>query len=884
MRPSGIRRLFRFPSRTSDDVDSDIRDEISFHLEMRTTELVAEGRTPKEARAQAVREFGDASRASAALGRHDRRFERRHLLGRFASELRQDAGYGLRLIVRNKGFAVAAVLTLAVAIGGNTAMFTIVNALFFQPLAIRAPHEIARIHTGESTVSWPNLDDIRGRNTVFTDVIAQGHSLVSMAADPLPVRVWAGLVSMNYFSVLGAAPLAGRTLQPDDRRVDVVVLSERLWRTRFGGSPALVGQTITLDGRSREVIGIMPRTFRGIAPAGLARDLWMPVDVAGTHRGLATDRSATRFEAFGRLKPGTSVEQAGAAMRVLGTQMAAEFPATNQRFTSTEVFVASGIALYRGAGKSLLPVFMFVGFLSMVTALVLLIGCANLAGLLLGRAVTRRREIAVRVALGADRGRLVRQLLTESLVLGAIGGGVGLALALLLTSGVSVLTERLPVPIELNLALDVRVLTYTLLVAALSAMLFGVAPARRATRMDLVDSLKTDTTGRSARQRFRQVLIVGQVAISALLLFWSGLFARSLLQVNNVDPGFDASGVLLAEVQLADDAPGALERADSAFVELHTRVSAFPGVESVGWSTVVPLALMGNERFRVSRADMPADVPGTWIVASRLSPGWFATVRIPVIAGRDFTWQDRAGAPRVVIVNETLARQFWNGAALGRQLRHGSTTSIVVGIVRDSKYWTLGEAIAPAVYLPFRQTPASYAPTLHVRTGNARATAERIRQAVHDLVPGAPAELKPMRDAVAAAVVPARVGAMVTGAFGLLGAFLATLGIYGLISYSVAQRSREVAIRRAIGAPTRHIVRIVLGSSAGLTAAGLVLGISSGALIAPVLGGLLVNVSPRDPLTVAATAAVVLATAVLASAPAAVRAARLDPLASLKEE
>jgi ABC-type antimicrobial peptide transport system permease subunit len=304
----------------------------------------------------------------------------------------------------------------------------------------------------------------------------------------------------------------------------------------------------------------------------------------------------------------------------------------------------------------------------------------------------------------------------------------------------------------------------------------------------------------------------------------------------------------------------------------------------VGWSTVVPLALMGNERFRVSRADMPADVPGTWIVASRLSPGWFATVRIPVIAGRDFTWQDRAGAPRVVIVNETLARQFWNGAALGRQLRHGSTTSIVVGIVRDSKYWTLGEAIAPAVYLPFRQTPASYAPTLHVRTGNARATAERIRQAVQDLVPGAPAELKPMRDAVAAAVVPARVGAMVTGAFGLLGAFLATLGIYGLISYSVAQRSREVAIRRAIGAPTRHIVRIVLGSSAGLTAAGLVLGISSGALIAPVLGGLLVNVSPRDPLTVAATAAVVLATAVLASAPAAVRAARLDPLASLKEE
>jgi predicted permease len=440
------------------------------------------------------------------------------------------------------------------------------------------------------------------------------------------------------------------------------------------------------------------------------------------------------------------------------------------------------------------------------------------------------------------------------------------------------------VPIELHLALDVRVLMYTLLVAVLCAMLFGLAPARRATRVELVDSLKTDTTARSTRQRFRQFLIVGQVAISALLLFWSGLFARSLLQANSVDPGFDPSSVLLAEVQLADDAPGALERAESAFVELHTRVSAFPGVASVGWSTVVPLALMGNERFRVSRADAPEDVPGTRIVASRLSPGWFATIRIPIIAGRDFTWQDRANTPRVVIVNETLARQLWSGEALGRQLRHGSTISTIVGIVRDSKYWTLGEAIAPAVYLPFRQEPASYAPTLHVRTGNTGATAERIRQSVQDLVPGAPAQLKPMRDAVAAAVVPARVGAMVTGAFGLLGALLATLGIYGLISYIVEQRSREVAIRRAIGAPTRHIVRVVVGSSAWLTAAGLVVGVAAGALTAPVLGGLLVNVSPRDPLTVAATAAVVLATAMLASAPAAIRAARLDPLASLKAE
>jgi predicted permease len=882
MRPAGIRRLFRFPTRSSNDVRRDVDDELSFHLEMRMRDLIAEGWQETQAREQALREFGDVRRSVASLTRHDERVERRRGLGRFASELRQDVAYGLRLLRRDKGFSTAAVLTLAVAIGGNAAMFSVVNAMFLRPLPIRAPGELARIRTGESTVSWPNLDDLRQRNTVFTSIVAQGQAAVSLTIEPLPVRLAAGLVSPDYFSELGTAPLMGRTPQPGDRRPDVVVLSERLWRARFAGSPSIVGQSITIDGRRKEIVAVMPRAFNGLAPAGLTRDLWMPLDLDGVHRGIATDRSATRFEAFGRLRPGTSIDEARAAMRVLGEQLAQEHPATNERFRAMEVFPASGIGLYRGMAKTLMPLFGFIGFMTVVAGFVLFVSCANLAGLLLGRAAARKPEIAVRLSLGAGRGRLIRQLLTESLIIAVAGGALGLALAATLTSELSRAVARLPMPIDLNLVMDLRVVAYTLAISVACAMLFGLAPARRASRVSLVDSLKADAAGGPARQRFRQALIVAQVAVSALLLFWSGLFARSLLHASSVETGFDPSDVLLAEVTLADDAPGALQRADAAFVDLHDRVRQIPGVEAVGWSSIVPLALTGNERFRVSTMDAPQAVPGHRVVASRLSPGWFDAVRIPFVAGRDFTWQDRLGSPPVVIINQTLARQLFNGAALGQQLRYGDRTLDIVGIVRDSKYWTLGESTSPTVYLPFRQVPALFPPTLHVRTSDPRGTAERIRREVRTLVPGSAPQLQLMRDAVAVAVVPARVGAAITGGFGLLGALLATMGVYGLISYIVVQRTREMAIRRALGAPSTHIVRVVIGGNGILAAVGLALGIGLGALTAPMFGGLLVNVSPTDPLTIVATTAVVLTTAIAASARPAWRAARLNPLSAMK--
>jgi predicted permease len=884
MRPRGIKRIFRFVSRATDDIDADVQDELAFHLEMRTNDLVAEGETPADARARAIAEFGDREHATAALTRADQRIERARLISRCWSDLLRDAAYGVRLLTRNKGFSTTAVLTLAVAIGGNAATFSVVNALFLQPLALRAPDEIVRIYTGESTASWPNVRDIRERNTLFSDVLAQGNTHVSLSADPLPIRVTAGLVSPGYFEALGAAPLLGRVFRQDDVPGSVAVVSERLWRLRLGGAPAIVGQTITIDGERREVVGVMPRSFRGIAAAGFARDLWIPIDAAGAHRGLANDRGANRFEVYGRLRPGISIEQATAAMRVLGTRMATEHPDTNQRFTAIEVFSASGIGLYRGAGNALMPVFTFLGFLAVVTTFILLVSCANVAGLLIGRAATRRQEIAVRVALGAGRARLLRQLLIESVVLAVLAGVLGVGLAFLLTTAISSMSTALPANIDLHVTLDHRVLVYALALSLGSAILFGLAPAWRASRVQLVDALKPEGGGGRRRQRFRQALIVGQVTVSTLLLFWSGLFARSLLQVSGVDPGFDPSDVLLAEIELADDLPDTRSRVDARFMALHERVRAFPGVDHAGWSTVVPLALLGNERFRISKEDDAPGTPGTRVVASRLSPGWFATARIPFIAGRDFTWQDREAAPMVVIVNETLARQLWNGDAIGRRIKYGSALAEVIGVVRDSKYWTIGEITSPTVYLAFRQAIALYAPTLHVRTRDPRGTAEHIRQVVHELLPNAPAHLKSMPDAVAVASMPARVGAIVTGAFGAIGALLATLGVYGLISYVVVQRSREVAIRRAIGAPTAHVVRVVVWRTTALSGAGLIVGLLAGAASAPLFGGLLVNVSPRDPLTMIVTVVCVVCTAVVASTPAALRATRVNPSAVLKAE
>ena len=873
-------RRFRFTHRSNEDLQREIRNEFAFHLDTRVSELMQGGMSESDARAKARAEFGDIDRGVRGCVTTDVHAERQRWIARMATELAQDLKYGIRLIAANPTFSIVAILTLAVAIGGNTAIFSIVNAVMLKPLAVSEPDRLVRIYPGESRISKPNASDLFERSGVLSDLTLQRSVVLNLQSGAMPVQLVGNVVDRNYFEVLGAQARIGRTFLRDSTRSDLVVLSEGVHRSRFGSDPAIVGRVLTLDGRQMEVIGVMPAGFRGVAPPMLARDFWIPLEDSPDLR----DRNGSRFEAFGRLRPGVSRTQATAALKIAANQIRAEFQNVPEVFPSLSLRAVDGLEAFQGFAGALLPVLVFVGLMGVAATIVLLVACANLAGLLMGRAVARSREVAVRVALGAGRARLLRQLLTESLLLALLGAVAGVALAVWSLQFVDIATSRLPFPVEFDLSLDRRVLVYAIGLSVLTALAFGTAPARAAARIDLVPALKDEGTGIMQRHRFRRMLVIAQVAACTTLLLWSGLFLRSLARVGQVNPGFDPNGVLLASVTPSDNQPRTPQQMGALFRTLQEQVMALPGVEAAGMSWAVPLTLMSREGFSVFQETDPRESRGTRVDANRLTPGWFAAIRIPFIAGRDFTWNDRQASPTVAIVNQTLANQLWQGAAIGRRIKYYETndefvTAEIVGIVADSKYWTLGEQINPTVYLPAQPGRGM---TLHVRTSNLAATADAIRRDVARLDSTVNVELKPMRDAVAVALMPAQVGAALTTTFAGVAALLAMLGIYGLIAFVVAGRTREIGIRRAVGASTRNIVSDVLIKSGTLVAIGLVAGLALGALSAPALGGLIVNVSPTDPWVMSGAAAVVLAAALAASAIPALRAARVDPLTALR--
>jgi predicted permease len=464
------------------------------------------------------------------------------------------------------------------------------------------------------------------------------------------------------------------------------------------------------------------------------------------------------------------------------------------------------------------------------------------------------------------------------LVLAVVGGAAGLLLTTWLVGAANSAVAFLPVPIEFDLRIDGRVLGYTLALAALACLFFGLAPAWSATRLDLVSSLK-DQAGATARQRLRRALVVGQVATCTALLLWSGLFLNSLRYVSSVDPGFDPSRVVVAFAELdrgsMNDAEG-----ERIFVEWARRVGSSPAVESSGLALVVPLSLTGREDFAVS---LPGDDTRRWVVGNRLTPGWFETVGIPVLAGRDFTWDDREGAPHVAIVNDALSRQLWNGNALGQRLHYGQRTLEVIGVVRDSKYATIGEVVPPTVYLPFRQTYAS-GMVLHARTSDVENTTRLMVDELQRLAPHAPVSVKRMSDAVAVSIMPARIGAASTGLFGLVAMLLSAIGVYGLVAFTVGQRKREFAIRQAIGATTEDIARLILRTNARLVSIGLSLGLALGCAGAVALRGFLTGVGPFDPVTLLSVVVVVMTAAILAGLGPAWSAARVRPLVALRDQ
>jgi predicted permease len=815
----------------------------------------------------------------------------------------RDVRHGGRLLRRNPLFAATAAISLAIGIGANTTIFTVANALLFQPPpGVVDPARLvdigaSRTRGGFGPVSYPNYVDIRARATSLDGVYAYSrfpHSLSFGVTGETGVdSVFGSLVTVNYFAVLGAVPSVGRLLNAGDggqmTASPAAVLSHGFWTRRFNKDQGVVGRIVTLNGQPFTVVGVAAEKFHGTGVRAL--DVWMPIDMAPAviHRGAAmlTDRGASQWLLGARLKPGIPASRAGAEIDVIGRTLGREHPEQNrgQAFRLTELSPVPG-----NSG----PVVALLALLTVIVSLVLIVACANVAGVLLARAAARRQEMALRLAIGAGRARLVRQLLTETLLLFVLGGSAGLLLARVLTSLLVSLLPALPYPVELSLALDTRVVAFTAAVSFVTALLSGLAPALQASKAAVLPGLRNDP-GLVGRLRLRHAFVIGQVVFSVVLVIVAGLFVRALQRAGSIDPGFDPRGVELASLDVSQ--AGYSEPAGRQFVrEVVDRVRRLPGVESATAASRVP---GGFEVWRQALA-IPGVTPPNgrfftvdWNV---VEPAYFATLRTPIAAGRDFTAADRPGAQPVAIISESAARQFWPGQdAIGKTLLQPTwgpqgpadplQPLVVVGVARDVESTSLVDGVSRStVYVPLQQQFVSSV-IIVARTSGGRRIAAPIRALLASMNPAVPVTLmQTLEDSVALGLTPQRVIASVSGGLGAVGLLLAGIGIYGVTAYAVARRTREIGIRVALGAERGDIVKMVVRESLSLTLIGSATGLLIAAGISQVLAGFLFGVGSVDPVTFTGTTVLFVATGLAACYVPVRRAMRIDPTQAIRYE
>jgi predicted permease len=815
--------------------------------------------------------------------------------------LLQDLRYALRALAQRPGFTLAAVLTLGLGIGANAGVFTVVNALFLKPPArVARPDELVTVYTSDfsgprySASSWVDYLDFRhGSSDVLQDLACYSPRPFNLSSQGNTRRTFGEEVSGNYFAVLGVQPAAGRFFLPDDAhdaaRQQEMVLGFGLWQRAFGGDPGIVGRAIRLNGHPFTVVGVAPAGFEG-SFRGLRADVWVTLlahAVLNPGSSDLTNRGDRGLMVVGRLKPGATPASAQARFAVLASQLHAAYPDqwTDVRHDARAITVLPERAarVYPAARGVVLGA---VALLMAVVGLVLLICCANVANLLLARAAGRQREIAIRAALGAGRGRLVRQLLTESALLAGLGSLAGLLLATWTSGLLGGLETPLPLPVGLHPSPDWRVVAFTLSVAVITSVGFGLAPALRATRTDLVPALKGGgrplPVGRR-RLTLRDALVVGQVAVSVVLLVLAGLFLRSLGNAQAVNTGFDPHGLVLLTTELSVQGYDSA-RAGAFYDELGERAAALPGVQAAALAKTVPLGL-ATER-RGTQVDGYTATPGEDLEfgANSVSPGYFHTMGIVLVRGREFTRDDRAGAPAVAIVNESFARRFWPGQdPLGRRIGWPDAWREVVGVARDGKYGSLGEEPQPYFYVPLAQRPETDL-TLHVRTTDAAGTQRALQSLVRDLDADLPVRGTTMEAQLGFALLPQRLGATLLGVFGALGATLAAVGLWGVLAFLVSQRAREIGVRIALGAAGRDVRRLVVGRALRLAGIGVAIGLGLAGIAGRLAGGLLFGVAPADPITFLTVPLVLGVVTVAASWWPAHRATTVDPMTALRSD
>jgi putative ABC transport system permease protein len=813
-------------------------------------------------------------------------------------KLLQDIRYGIRMLTKNPGFTIIAVLTLALGIGANTAIFSVLDAELLRPLPFRDSGRLvsvatgnSRMHSSNGSASYPDFADWRSQNQVFDKMAAHTEATFTLTEQENPAHLEGASVSADTFDLLGISPELGRTFQPgeDERNHHVVIISDHFWKQQFGGDPGIIGRVITLDNTGYTVVGVMPADFRyplQREPEAIWSTLSPLNDTSDNAPPMVQHRGAHFLTCIARLKPGVTLAQAQAAMDVIASSLSKQYPDTNKYMS---VHLSSEQERLTGAIRPALLVMMIA------VGLVLLIACVNVANLLLARATTRGREIAIRTAMGAGRVRVVRQLLTESLLLAIFAGVLGTAFALW---GSDVLVRLSPenLPRVGEIHIDGWALAFTASLSLLTGILFGLAPALQSTHSNIVEALKegslSTTAGRS-RHGLRSSLVIVEMALALILLVSAGLLIRSLIRLQNVNPGFDPHNVMTASVDLPDAKYSDPKKAEF-FRELSPLLNALPGVQSA--AAVFPLPMSGDEirtSFQIEgRPVAKSDEPHTSVRI--VTPKYFGTMRIPLLQGRDFTERDAANGTPVVIVNQAFVQQFFpDENAVGKHIQAGISNlgpgtapmREIVGVVGNVKFEDLTTEFSPESYIPYGQLQFGSV-TIVARSakdpeGLAKPIASVVKSLDKDLPAYAPKTVEQYLDGTIA--VP-RFNTFLLAIFAALAMILTAVGLYGVISYSVAQRTHEIGIRMALGAQPGDMMRLVVGQGIRLAVFGVGLGLIAAFGLTRLLSSLLFGVSATDPVSFAVVVAMLFAVVLLACYVPARRAMRVDPMVALRYE